>query len=303
MSTSDTGSNGDFLVSAAGAPRRGALSRLVGLLGYGVIRVVLIVVALLWLMPIFGLLVSSVRGEPDNASSGWWTVFTAPAQLTISNYRDLIGNSAVMQSLLNTVCIAVPSTVLVIGIGALAAYAMAWMRFPGQDWLMTAVVGLLVVPIQVALIPIARLYGALGLFGSLIGVIGFHVAFGLPFAVFLLRNFFADIPADLVEAARMDGAREWRVLRKVVLPIGLPAIAALAVFEFLWVWNDLLVALVFAGPESQPITVALQTQLRDFGTNIDILATGSFLSMLLPLGVFFAFQRFFVQGVLAGSKQ
>jgi alpha-glucoside transport system permease protein len=300
MSTSDE-SNGDFLVSAAGAPRRGALSRWVGFLGYGVVRIVLIVVALLWLMPIFGLLVSSLRGEPDNASSGWWTVFTAPAQLTIGSYGDLIGNATVMQSLLNTVWIAVASTVLVIGIGGLAAYALAWMRFPGQDWLMTAIVGLLVVPIQVALIPIARLYGVLGLFGSLIGVIGFHVAFGLPFAIFLLRSFFADIPADLVEAARMDGAREWRVLRKVVLPLGLPAVAALAVFEFVWVWNDLLVALVFAGPESQPITVALQTQLRAFGTNIDILATGSFLSMLLPLGLFFAFQRFFVHGVLASK--
>jgi alpha-glucoside transport system permease protein len=208
-----------------------------------------------------------------------------------------------MQSLVNTVYISVPATLLVIGIGALAAYALAWMRFPGQDWLMVVIVGLLVVPIQVALIPIATLYGDLGIFGSLLGVVLFHVAFGLPFAVFLLRNFFAGIPADLLEAARMDGAREWRIFRKVVLPIGLPAIASLAIFQFLWVWNDLLVALVFADPSAQPITVALQEQLRDFGTNVDVLATGSFVSMIVPLAVFFAFQRFFVQGVLAGSTK
>jgi alpha-glucoside transport system permease protein len=294
----------DFLVTGvAGTPRRGPLARVTALLGSGFVRLILVVVALLWLVPIFGLFASSLRGESDNATTGWWKIFTVPAEITARNYRDLLDNSTVMQSLLNTVYISVPATALVIGIGALAAYALAWMRFPGQDWLMVIIVGLLVVPIQVALIPIAKLYGDLGLFGSLLGVVLFHVAFGLPFAVFLLRNFFAGIPADLLEAARMDGAREWRIFRKVVLPIGLPAIASLAIFQFLWVWNDLLVALVFADPSSQPITVALQSQLRGFGTNIDILATGSFVSMIIPLAVFFAFQRFFVQGVLAGSTK
>jgi alpha-glucoside transport system permease protein len=294
----------DFLVpGVAGTPRRGVLTRLGGVFGSGLVRFVLILVALLWLVPVFGLAVSSLRGEADNATSGWWTVFTVPAQLTLRNYRDLVSNATVMHSLLNTVYISVPATALVIGIGALAAYAMAWMRFPGQDWLMVVIVGLLVVPIQVALIPVATLYGDIGVSGSLIGVILFHVAFGLPFAVFLLRNFFAGIPADLLEAARMDGAKEWRIFRKVVLPIGLPAIASLAIFQFLWVWNDMLVALVFADSSSQPITVALQSQLRAFGTNIDLLATGSFVSMIVPLAVFFAFQRFFVQGVLAGSTK
>lgn len=294
----------DFLVSGvSGAPRRGVLTKIGMVLGSGVVRFVLIVIALLWLVPIFGLFASSLRGEVDNASSGWWTIFTVPAQITFRNYSDLVHNATVMQSLVNTVYISVPATVLVIGIGALAAYALAWMRFPGQDWLMVVIVGLLVVPIQVALIPIATLYGDLGIFGSLLGVVLFHVAFGLPFAVFLLRNFFAGIPADLLEAARMDGAREWRIFRRVVLPIGLPAIASLAIFQFLWVWNDLLVALVFASPSAQPITVALQSQLRAFGTNVDVLATGSFVSMIVPLAVFFGFQRFFVQGVLAGSTK
>jgi alpha-glucoside transport system permease protein len=294
----------DFLVTGVvGPPRRGPLTRVTALLGSGFVRLILAVIALLWLVPIFGLFASSLRGESDNATTGWWKIFTVPAEITAKNYHDLINNSTVMQSLLNTVYISVPATALVIGIGALGAYALAWMRFPGQDWLMVIIVGLLVVPIQVALIPIAKLYGDLGIFGSLLGVVLFHVAFGLPFAVFLLRNFFAGIPADLLEAARMDGAREWRIFRKVVLPIGLPAIASLAIFQFLWVWNDLLVALVFADPSSQPITVALQSQLRSFGTNVDILATGSFVSMIIPLAVFFAFQRFFVQGVLAGSTK
>lgn len=294
----------DFLVAGvAGTPKRGVLTRVGSVLGSGFVQFLLVLVALLWLVPVFGLAASSLRGEADNATSGWWTIFTVPAQLTLRNYRDLVSNATVMHSLLNTVYISVPATLLVIGIGALAAYALAWMRFPGQDWLMVIIVGLLVVPIQVALIPVATLYGDIGISGSLLGVILFHVAFGLPFAVFLLRNFFAGIPADLLEAARMDGAREWRIFRKVVLPIGLPAIASLAIFQFLWVWNDMLVALVFADPSAQPITVALQSQLRAFGTNIDLLATGSFVSMIIPLAVFFAFQRFFVQGVLAGSTK
>jgi alpha-glucoside transport system permease protein len=299
-----TAVSADFLVAGvSGTPKRGVLTRVGSVLGSGFVRFLLVLIALLWLVPIFGLFASSLRGEVDNASTGWWKIFTVPTQLTIRNYKDLVGNATIMHSLLNTVFISVPATALVIGIGALAAYALAWMRFPGQDWLMVIIVGLLVVPIQVALIPMATLYGDLGIFGSLIGVILFHVAFGLPFAVFLLRNFFAGIPADLLEAARMDGAKEWRIFWKVVLPIGLPAIASLAIFQFLWVWNDLLVALVFADPSSEPITVALQSQLRAFGTNIDVLATGSFVSMIIPLAVFFGFQRFFVQGVLAGSTK
>jgi alpha-glucoside transport system permease protein len=191
--------------------------------------------------------------------------------------------------------------VLVVTIAALAAYAFAWMRFRGRDAVFLVVVGLLVVPLQVALIPVADLYGRLGLFGRIPGVVLFHVAFGLPFAIFLLRNFFAGIPVDLLEAARLDGAGEWRIFSRVVLPLGVPAIASLAIFQFLWVWNDLLVALVFASTDSAPLTVAIREQTRQFGSNIDVIAPGAFLSMIVPLVVFFAFQRFFVQGVLAGS--
>jgi alpha-glucoside transport system permease protein len=163
------------------------------------------------------------------------------------------------------------------------------------------VIALLVVPVQIALIPIAKLYGFLGIFGSILGVVLFHVAFGLPFAIFLLRNFFVGIPRELLEAARMDGAPEWRIFATVVFPLAKPAIASLGIFQFLWVWNDLLVALVFADTENQPMTKALQSQMRQFGTNVDILAPGAFLSLIIPLVLFFAFQRYFVQGMLAGS--
>lgn len=284
-------------------PPRGVASRILSWVGGRSVRLFLGVIALFWLMPVLGLLVSSLRAESDNSSRGWWTIFTVPAQLTLANYESIVGNRDVLQALGNTVVIAVPSTVLVVVISALSAYALAWIDFPGRDWVMVAVVGMLVMPIQVALIPIAKLYGTFGMFGNSAGVILFHVAFGLPFGVFLLRNSFAGIPRDLLEAARMDGAKEWRIFRRVVVPLGLPAIASLTIFQFLWVWNDLLVALVFADRDAQPITVALQSQLRQFGANIDLLATGSFVSMIIPLIVFFAFQRHFVQGVLAGSTK
>jgi alpha-glucoside transport system permease protein len=177
----------------------------------------------------------------------------------------------------------------------------AGIRFAGRDVLFLVVIGLLVVPLQVALIPVARLYGDLGLFGKIPGVVLFHVAFGLPFAIFLLRNFFIGIPHELLEAARMEGAGEFTVFVRVVVPLSIPAIASLAIFQFLFVWNDLLVALVFAGPQNAPLTVAIREQTRQFGSNLDVISTGAFVSMIVPLAVFFAFQRYFVQGRLAGS--
>jgi alpha-glucoside transport system permease protein len=275
----------------------------VGRLGAPLVQVLLVIVAIFWLVPVVGLLASSLRPEEDNSGSGWWTIFTEPTRLTLENYAGLLSDGVVMRSFWNTVLIAVPATVLVVVIGALAAYALAWIDFPGRDWVMVIVVGLLVVPIQVALIPIARLFGTVGIYGSIVGVVLFHVAFGLPFAVFLLRNFFAGIPRDLLEAARMDGGKEWRIFWTLVLPISLPAVASLAIFQFLWVWHVLLVALVFADDSAAPITVALRSELRQFGSNIDVLASGAFLSMIVPLAVFFGFQRYFVQGILAGSTK
>ncbi|MFD3440850.1 carbohydrate ABC transporter permease [Streptomyces sp. NPDC058685] len=276
-------------------------ARLAAGAGGGVMRVFLILIGLFWLMPTFGLLISSLRGPADISASGWWKVFTEPAQLTTENYSRLLQNEAITDSLFASVMITVPATLLVVIIGSFAGYAFAWMEFPGRDWWFMAVVGLLVVPVQVALVPVSKLFGEIGIFETTIGVILFHVAFGLPFAIFLLRNFFAEIPRELLEAARLDGAGEIRLFTRVVMPLGGPAIASLGIFQFLWVWNDMLVALIFADSESAPITVALQRQVRQFGNNIDVLAPGAFVSMIIPLAVFFAFQRQFVTGVMAGA--
>ncbi|NUR83299.1 MAG: carbohydrate ABC transporter permease [Nonomuraea sp.] len=284
----------------AGAPKRSIAGRIVDKLGSGAVQVVMIVLGLFWLVPTLGLLVISLRTVKVNGSEGWWTVFTKPAELTIANYKNLIG-SGFTTSFWNTILITVPTTVLVIGIAAMAAYAFAWMEFPGRDALFLVVVGLLIVPIQIALIPVASIYGATGIFGSIPGVVLFHVAFGLPFAIFLLRNFFIGIPSSLLEAARMDGASEWKIFASVVFPLGKPAIASLGIFQFLWVWNDMLIALVFANTSSQPMTKYLQSQMRQFGSNVDILSSGAFLSLIIPLILFFAFQRYFVQGMMAGS--
>ncbi|REK85979.1 carbohydrate ABC transporter permease [Streptomyces inhibens] len=288
---------------AAGAVRaRPSLAaRIAARTGGGAMQIFLILIALFWLMPSVGLLLSSLRSPQQIAESGWWQVFSKPAQITWDNYSQLLSNDKVMGSLLTTAAITVPATVLVVVIGSLAGYAFAWMDFPGRDGWFMVVVGLLVVPVQVALIPVAKLFGAVGLFETTAGVILFHTAFGLPFAVFLLRNFFAEIPRELLEAARLDGAGELRLFTRVVMPLGGPAIASLGIFQFLWVWNDMLVALIFADSGSPPITVALQQEVRQFGNNIDVLAPGAFVSMVVPLIVFFAFQRQFVSGVMAGA--
>lgn len=283
--------------------RRSVGARLAGAASKGIVNIVLAVVAVFWLVPTLGLLLTSFRSGGDNASSGWWTVLTKPAELTIQNYANLLQNPTITGSFWNTIVIAVPATILVVIIGALAAYAFAWLHFPGRDWLFIAVIVLLAVPVQVALIPLARLFGTLGIFGSVLGVVLFHTAFGLPFAIFLLRNFFTQVPDELLEAARIDGAPEWVIFGRIMLPLALPAIASLAIFQFLWTWNDMLVALIFTNSDSQPLTVAIQSQLRQFGANIDVLSAGAFLSMIVPLIVFFAFQRYFVNAMLAGSQK
>ncbi|GGW94034.1 carbohydrate ABC transporter permease [Streptomyces chryseus] len=282
-------------------PRRAWPARLTRGLSSGVVQAVLVVVGLIWITPLAGLFLSSLRSERDNAGSGWWTALAEPGQLSFDNYSTLLADTGITQAFWNTVLISVPATTLVVVLSALAAYAFAWLEFPGRDALFLVVVALLVVPVQVGLLPVAKLFGQLGLFGTIPGVVLFHVAYGLPFAIFLLRNYFAEIPREMLEAARMDGGSEWRIFVQLVLPVGRPALASLAIFQFLWVWNDMLVALLFADSASQPLTVALQSQIRQFGSNIDVLAPGAFLSLVVPVAVFFAFQRHFVQGVMAGS--
>jgi alpha-glucoside transport system permease protein len=281
----------------------GRAGRIVQAITRGPVAVLLVVVALLWLVPTVGLLIASFRSAADNGATGWWQAVLHPAQLTLASYGNVLRNPDMIQSFWNTALITVPASVLVVIIAAAAAYAFAWIPFRGRDWLFLVVVGLLVVPLQIALIPVARLYDIVGLFGTIPGVVLFHVAFGLPFAIFLLRNFFIGIPSELLEAARMDGAGEVMVFRRVVLPLGIPAIASLLIFQFMWVWNDLLVALVFSSSSTQPLTVTIREQLRSFGGNIDVIAPAAFLQLVVPLIVFFAFQRYFVQGLLAGSQR
>ena len=275
-------------------------TRVVRYVGKTPVYVVIVVLGLLWLVPTFGLLLTSLVAPGDISSTGWWETISTPSLLTLENYSEVLGNDAITGALWTTLWISLGGTALPIIIAALAGYAFAWLEFPGRDWWFLVVVALLVVPIQMALIPIFSLYNDLGLFDSIVGLILFHTAFGLPFAIFLLRNFFLGIPKDLIEAARIDGASEIVIFTRLILPLGLPAIASLAIFQFLWVWNDLLVALTF-GQSTQPITVAIFSQLRQFGANIELIAPAAFLSLAIPLGVFFAFQRYFVQGLLAGS--
>jgi alpha-glucoside transport system permease protein len=293
-----TATNSDIVT---GHINRGIVARISAKAGGGVLQVFLILVALFWLLPTFGLLIESLRSSGFYAAGGWWQALSHPAQLTWSNYSQLFKNHQITSSFFNSVKITVPATLAVVLFGAAAGYAFAWMEFPARDWLFLGIVAMLVIPIQIALIPTVKLYTDLHISGSILSVVIFHVAFGLPFAVFLLRNYFAGIPRDLMEAARMDGASEGRIFFRIILPLGAPAIAALAIFQFLWVWNDLLVALVFSNAKTQPLTVYLSTQTREFGSSINVLAPGAFLSLVVPLIVFLAFQRFFVEGITAGS--
>jgi alpha-glucoside transport system permease protein len=275
-------------------------ARILRVLAKAPIQALLVVIGLFWLVPTIGLFVISLMDPADLASNGWWTVFSEPSRLTLENYRALLDNDAITSSLWTTLWIAIGATVIPIFIAAMAGYAFAWLEFPGRDWLFILVIAMLVVPLQMALIPMFSLYNTFRISDTIWSIILFHTAFGLPFAIFLLRNFFIGIPRELLEAARIDGASEIRIFLRLILPLGLPAIASLAIFQFLWSWNDLLVALTF-GRETQPITVAIFSQLRQFGANLELIAPASFLSLAIPLIVFFAFQRYFVQGLLAGS--
>jgi alpha-glucoside transport system permease protein len=281
--------------------RREPLSRRLGrLFTKAPLNAVLIFIAVLWLVPTFGLFLTSLLPADVIGSQGWWTVFSEPSVATFENYSEMINNETITSALITTLLVAVGGTVLPILAAAMAAYAFAWLEFPGRDWLFLLVVALLVVPLQMALIPMFSFYNSVGIFDTVLSLVLFHTAFALPFAIFLLRNFFIGIPKDLLESARIDGLSELRIFLRLILPLGLPAIASLAIFQFLWTWNDFLVALTF-GRDTQVITVAIFSQFRQFGANIELIAPAAFLSLAVPLAVFFAFQRYFVQGLLAGS--
>jgi alpha-glucoside transport system permease protein len=264
------------------------------------VHLVLAAIGLFWLLPTLGLFITSLLLPEEQANQGWWNFLFKPSTWTLENYRNMFDNEGITHALVVTAQVTIGATILPILVASLAGYALAWIEFPGRDWVFLTVVGLLIVPIQMALIPIYRIYNTFGLYDTVPGLILFHTAFALPFAIFLLRNFFAGIPRDLMEAARIDGASEFRLFFKVVLPLGLPAIASLAILQVLFVWNDLLIGLTLA-QENQPIAPTIAQQLRRFGSNLDVIAPASFFSAIIPLTIFAMFQRYFVQGLLAGS--
>jgi alpha-glucoside transport system permease protein len=267
------------------------------------IHVAIIIIALIWMVPTVALLISSFRPASLVATTGWWTAFKLPFDFTLDLYKQSLATAGMGQSFINSLFITIPATVIPLMVAAFAAYAFAWMSFPGRDLLFVIVVGLLVVPLQMTLIPVLRLYNILHLAGTFPGIWLAHTAYGLPFAVYLLRNFFGQLPRDLFESAYLDGATSFTVFFQLVLPLSVPAIASLAIFQFMWVWNDLLVALIYLGgyPSVAPMTVTIANLVNSLGGGWQLLTAAAFISMALPLVVFFSLQRYFVTGILAGS--
>jgi alpha-glucoside transport system permease protein len=282
------------------------------------VRITIIVIVILWSIPTLGVLITSFRAEEFVNTSGWWTALAHPfeaAQWTVENYRIAIEGQHFGSAFMNSIAMAIPATVIPITIAAFAAYAFSWMEFRGRYVLFVAVVGLLVVPLQMALIPILKLFTQglslgnyiifpdLDLNQSFLGIWLAHTGFGLPLAVYLLRNYIGSLPSSIIESARIDGADHFTIFWRLIIPLSIPALAAFAIFQFMWVWNDLLVAYVFLGGAGKNIvlTVALRNLVGSTGENWQILTAAAFISMSLPLVVFFSLQRYFVRGLTAGA--
>ncbi len=284
------------------APARTPAEKLTRFIGRAPVHIALGIVALIWLVPTIGLFVTSFRPRSDIQNTGWWTIFTGNIEFTAENYSQVLAAQDMGTAFLNSVWITIPSTLIPVFLAAFSAYAFAWMQFPFRDTIFLSVIALLLVPIQMVLIPLSTLFGELGMAGgSFIPVWLVHITFALPFGIFLLRNFFITLPKDLIEAARIDGASNWGIFRQVVVPLSVPALASYGIFQFLWVWNDLLTALVFAPRGGKPMTVQITSLLGTYASEWNLLAAAAFLVMAVPLIVFFSLQRYFVQGLLAGS--
>jgi alpha-glucoside transport system permease protein len=283
--------------------KRSSHWHLASFLNNGIVTAIVIFIALLWSVPTLGVFISSFRPATFIQDSGWWTAFSLPWNFTLQNYQQVLSAQGLGQAFLNSLIISIPGTVLPVLVAAFAAYAFAWMKFPGREWIFIIIVALLVVPLQMTLIPVLTMLTSIGLTGTYGAIWLAHTAYGLPFAVYLLRNFFGELPADLFEAAHIDGASHVRIFFRVVLPLSVPALASLIIFQFMWVWNDLLVALTVLGgsPDKAPMTVTVANLVNSYGTNYQVLTAAAFLSMLLPLLIFFSLQRYFVRGILAGS--
>jgi len=293
------------MTTAALAPprRRGLEAVATRLAARGLLHAVLVGLSLLWLLPTVGLFVSSLRPSEQIATTGWWKAFATPFSFTLENYAYVLSQANMGRSFFNSLLIAIPSTVMPILVAAFAAYAFSWMRFPGRDLLFLVIVGLLVVPLQVTLIPVLRLFVATGISGTVPAVWIAHTAYGLPFAIYLLRSFMDELPVEMMESAALEGASHAQIFFKLVLPTSVPAVASLVIFQFMWVWNDLLVALIYlaGSPAVQPMTVTISSMVNSYGGGWEYLTAAAFISMMLPLVVFFALQRYFVRGILAGS--
>lgn len=279
-----------------------------------------VIMTVLWTVPTLGLLVTSVRPKLDANTSGWWTFFLHP-HVTLANYSNILfsnsfgGGGGLFPFMVNSLAICLPATIIPIGIAAMAAYVLAWVRFKGSDIIFFTIFALQVVPLQMSLVPLLQLYSGgahigsltilpnLHLSGTYVPIWLSHTMFSLPLAIFLLHNFISQLPESLIEAARVDGANPMRIFRSIVLPLATPAIASFAIFQFIWVWNDLLIALTFGGgsPDVQPLTARLSQLTGSLGSKWELLTAGGFISIVIPMAVFFALQRYFVRGLLAGS--
>ena len=289
--------------------------------------IVVVIITVIWTVPTVGLLVTSFRPAAEAQNTGWWTFFRNPA-VTFSNYAEVITGgttmgTGIMPYFFNSFAIAIPAAIFPLILASMAAYAIAWVPFKGATWVFFGIFALQVVPLQMALLPLLQMFnlgwsiGDIPIFpdlnkpgsqqsllaGTYIPLWIAHTMFALPLAIFLLHNFMAQLPRDLMEAARVDGAGHFLIFRKIVLPLSIPAIASFAIFQFLWVWNDLLVAITFAGgtPDVAPITSYLATIKGSYGAQLHLITAGAFIAIIVPLIVFFSLQRFFVRGLLAGS--